>query len=208
VARYSASVCRLCRRENLKLFLKGDRCYSDKCAYERRGYPPGQHGQARGKHSDYALQLREKQKVKRMYGMLEQQFHTYFYRAERQKGITGTNLLVLLERRLDNVVYRMGFANSRSQARQLVRHSHFLVNGNRVNIPSYLVDVGHTVEVKEKSRDLLPIRVAVEAVARRGVPQWLEVDKEKLKGTVKSLPAREDLTMPIQEQLIVEHYSK
>lgn len=208
MARYTASVCRLCRRENLKLFLKGDRCYSDKCAYERRGYPPGQHGQARGKHSDYALQLREKQKVKRMYGMLEQQFHTYFYKAERQKGITGTNLLVLLERRLDNVVYRMGFANSRSQGRQLVRHSHFLVNGDRVNIPSCLVDLGDTVEVKEKSRDLLPIRVAVEAVARRGVPQWLEVDKEKLKGTVKSLPAREDLTMPIQEQLIVEHYSK
>jgi small subunit ribosomal protein S4 len=208
VARYTASVCRLCRRENLKLFLKGDRCYSDKCAYERRGYPPGQHGQARGKHSDYALQLREKQKVKRMYGMLEQQFNTSFFKAERQKGITGTNLLVLLERRLDNVVYRMGFANSRSQARQLVRHSHFLVNGNRVNIPSYLVGVGDRVEVKEKSRDLLPIRVAVEAVARRGVPQWLEVDKEKLMGTVKSLPAREDLTMPIQEQLIVEHYSK
>jgi small subunit ribosomal protein S4 len=208
VARYTASVCRLCRRENLKLFLKGDRCYSDKCAYERRGYPPGQHGQARGKHSDYALQLREKQKVKRMYGMLEQQFHTHFYKAERQKGITGTNLLVLLERRLDNVIYRMGFANSRSQGRQLVRHSHFLVNGKRVNIPSYLVDVGDTVEVKEKSRDLLPIRVAVEAVARRGVPQWLEVEKEKLQGTVKSLPAREDLTMPIQEQLIVEHYSK
>jgi small subunit ribosomal protein S4 len=208
VARYTASVCRLCRRENLKLFLKGDRCYSDKCAYERRGYPPGQHGQARGKHSDYALQLREKQKVKRMYGMLEQQFNTSFYKAERQKGITGTNLLVLLERRLDNVVYRMGFANSRSQARQLVRHSHFLVNGNRVNIPSYLVDVGDRVEVKEKSRDLLPIRVAVEAVARRGVPQWIEVDKEKLMGAVKSLPAREDLTMPIQEQLIVEHYSK
>jgi small subunit ribosomal protein S4 len=208
VARYTASVCRLCRRENLKLFLKGDRCYSDKCAYERRGYPPGQHGQARGKHSDYALQLREKQKVKRMYGMLEQQFNTSFFKAERQKGITGTNLLVLLERRLDNVVYRMGFANSRSQARQLVRHSHFLVNGDRVNIPSYLVDVGDRVEVKEKSRDLLTIRVALEAVARRGVPQWIEMDKEKLMGTVKSLPAREDLTMPIQEQLIVEHYSK
>jgi small subunit ribosomal protein S4 len=208
VARHTTSVCRLCRRENLKLFLKGDRCHSDKCAYERRGYPPGQHGQARAKHSDYALQLREKQKVKRMYGLLETQFHTYFYKAERQKGITGTNLLVVLERRLDNVVYRLGFANSRSQARQLVRHSHFLVNGKRVNIPSYLVGVGETVEVKEKSRELLPIRVAVEAAARRGVPQWLEVDKEKLKGTVKSFPAREDLTMPIQEQLIVEHYSK
>jgi small subunit ribosomal protein S4 len=208
VARHTTSVCRLCRRENLKLFLKGDRCYSDKCAYERRGYPPGQHGQARAKHSDYALQLREKQKVKRMYGLLETQFHTYFYKAERRKGITGTNLLVLLERRLDNVVYRLGLANSRSQARQLVRHSHFLVNGKRVDIPSCLVGVGDTVEVKEKSRDLLPIRVAVEAAARRGVPQWLEVDKEKLKGTVKSLPTREDLTMPIQEQLIVEHYSK
>lgn len=208
MARYTGSVCRLCRRENLKLFLKGDRCYSDKCAYERRGYPPGQHGQARSKFSDYGIQLREKQKVKRMYGLMEEQFRSYFHKADRQKGVTGTNLLVLLERRLDNVVYRMGFANSRSQARQLVRHGHFLVGGRRVNIPSYLLKVGETVEVKEKSRNCLPVVEATEGVARRGVPQWLEVDKDALKGVVKALPAREELTMPIQEQLIVELYSK
>jgi len=208
LARYTESVCRLCRRENLKLFLKGDRCYSDKCAFERRSYPPGQHGQGRSKFSDYGLQLREKQKVKRMYGMLERQFRNYFHKAERQKGVTGTNLLILLERRLDNVVYRLGFANSRSQARQLVRHNHMLVNGRRVNIPSYLVKVGDIVEVKEKSRAMVPIVEAMEAVARRGVPQWLELDKDTFKGTVKSFPSREELTMPIQEQLIVELYSK
>ncbi|MBW1981102.1 MAG: 30S ribosomal protein S4 [Deltaproteobacteria bacterium] len=208
MARYTESVCRLCRRENLKLFLKGDRCYSDKCAFERRSYPPGQHGQGRSKFSDYGLQLREKQKVKRMYGMLERQFRNYFHKAERQKGVTGTNLLILLERRLDNVVYRLGFANSRSQARQLVRHNHMLVNGRRVNIPSYLVKVGDIVEVKEKSRAMVPIVEAMEAVARRGVPQWLELDKDTFKGTVKSFPSREELTMPIQEQLIVELYSK
>jgi small subunit ribosomal protein S4 len=208
LARYTESVCRLCRRENLKLFLKGDRCYSDKCAYERRGYPPGQHGQARSKFSDYGVQLREKQKVKRMYGLLERQFRSYFHKAERQKGITGTNLLVLLERRLDNVVYRMGFANSRSQARQLVRHNHFLLNGKRVNIPSHLVKVGDVLEIKEKSRTSVPIVEATAAVARRGVPQWLEVEKDAWKGTVKAFPAREELTMPIQEQLIVELYSK
>jgi len=152
LARYTESVCRICRRENLKLFLKGDRCYSDKCAYERRSYPPGQHGQGRKKFSDYGIQLREKQKVKRMYGLLERQFRFYFHKAERQKGVTGTNLLVLLERRLDNVVYRLGFANSRAQGRQLVRHNHFVVNGKRVNIPSYLIKENDTVEVKEKSR--------------------------------------------------------
>ena len=208
MARYTDSVCRICRRENLKLFLKGDRCYSDKCAYERRSYPPGQHGQGRKKFSDYGIQLREKQKVKRMYGLLERQFRSYFHKAERQKGITGTSLLVLLERRLDNVVYRMGFVNSRSQARQLVRHNHFLVNDKRVNIPSFLVKENDIVAVKEKSRTIAPVVEAMEAVARRGVPQWLEVDKEKFEGTVKAFPTREELTMPIQEQLIVELYSK
>ena len=208
MARYTDSVCRICRRENLKLYLKGDRCYSDKCAYERRSYPPGQHGQGRKKFSDYGIQLREKQKVKRMYGLLERQFRAYFHQAERQKGVTGTNLLVLLERRLDNVIYRMGFANSRSQARQLVRHNHFFVNGKRVNIPSYLIKENDTVEVKEKSRNIVPIAEAMEAVARRGIPQWLEVEKDKFKGTVKAYPSRDELTMPIQEQLIVELYSK
>ena len=208
MARYTESVCRICRRENLKLYLKGDRCYSDKCAYERRSYPPGQNGQGRKKFSDYGIQLREKQKVKRMYGLLERQFRFYFNKAERQKGVTGTNLLVLLERRLDNVIYRMGFANSRAQARQLVRHNHFVVNGKRVNIPSYLIKENDTVEVKEKSRNIVPIAEAMEAVARRGVPQWLEMEKDKFKGTIKGYPARDELTMPIQEQLIVELYSK
>jgi small subunit ribosomal protein S4 len=208
LARYTESVCRICRRENIKLFLKGDRCYSDKCAYERRSYPPGQHGHGRKKFSDYGIQLREKQKVKRMYGLLERQFRFYFRKAERQKGITGTNLLILLERRLDNVVYRMGFANSRSQARQLVRHNHFFINGKRVNIPSYLVRENDTVEIKDKSRTIVPFVEAMEAVARRGVPQWLEVDKDKFKGEIRSFPARDELTMPIQEQLIVELYSK
>jgi len=209
LARYRGSVCRLCRRENLKLFLKGDRCYSDKCAFERRPYPPGQHGQRRaGKYSDYRLQLREKQKVKRIYGILETQFRGYYRHAERQKGITGTNLLLLLERRLDNVVYRMGFASSRNQARQLVRHNHFLVNGKKVNIPSYLLKPGDVVEVREKSRKVTPIVEAMETVVRRGIPNWIEVEKEKFRGSFKSLPSREDLTMPIQEQLIVELYSK
>ncbi len=209
MARYTGAVCRLCRRENLKLFLKGDRCYSDKCAFDRRGYPPGQHGQRRGrKISDYGIQLREKQKVKRMYSLSEKQFRRTFERAEREKGITGTNLLVLLERRLDNVVYRMGFVNSRAQGRQFVRHNHFLVNGKKVNIPSYLVKKGDVVEVKEKSRKVQAIADALEAVARRGIPQWFDLDKETMKGTVKAYPVREDLTMPIQEQLIVELYSK
>ncbi|MEW6327446.1 MAG: 30S ribosomal protein S4 [Thermodesulfobacteriota bacterium] len=208
MGKYTGPACRLCRREGLKLFLKGDRCYSDKCAFERRSYAPGQHGQARAKVSNYGLQLREKQKVRRMYGLLERQFHTSFEKADRQKGVTGTNLLVLLERRLDNVVYRLGFASARRQARHLVRHNHFLVNGKKVNIPSYLVKVGDVIEVKEKSRSILPINEAVEAVVRRGVPQWLELDKDNFRGTVKAYPMREDLTMPMQEQLIVELYSK
>jgi small subunit ribosomal protein S4 len=198
LARETGASCRLCRRENLKLFLKGDRCYGDKCAYERRPYPPGQHGQRRGgKFSDYQLQLREKQKVKRMYGLLENQFRRYYELAEKQKGITGTNLLLLLECRLDNMIYRMGFASSRDQARQLVRHSHVLVNNRRVNIPSFQVKVGDVVEVKEKKRKVPVILEAMETVARRGIPNWMEVDKEKFQGTLKALPNREDLTMPI-----------
>ena len=209
MARYCESVCRLCRREGLKLFLKGDRCFGEKCAFERRGYAPGEHGQGRKKQSsDYGLQLREKQKLKRMYAILEKQFAGYFEKADRQKGITGTNLLLLLERRLDNMVFRMGFASSRTEARQLVRHNHFLVNGKRVNIPSYLVKIGDEISVKENSRTITRISEAVSTVARRGVPQWLELEKESFKGTVKMLPVREELTMPIQEQLIVELYSK
>ena len=209
MARYTGPSCRLCRRENLKLFLKGDRCFGDKCAFERRSYAPGQHGQRRaGKYSDYRIQLREKQKVKRIYGVLENQFRIYYKRADKQKGITGTNLLVFLESRLDNVVYRMGFASSRTQARQLVRHNHFLVNDRKVNIPSYRVNAGDTVQVAEKSKKISPILEAMETVVRRGIPNWIEVDKENFKGVFKALPNREDLTMPIQEQLIVELYSK
>jgi small subunit ribosomal protein S4 len=209
LARYTGSVCRICRRENLKLFLKGDRCYSDKCAFDRRGYPPGQHGQGRRrKVSDYGIQLREKQKVKRMYGLSEKQFRLFFKRADRQKGITGTNLLVLLERRLDNVVYRLGFVNSRAQGRHFVLHNHFLVNGKRVNIPSYQIGVDDVVEVGEKSRKIKSIEDALEAVVRRGLPQWLDLEKDNYKGVIKSFPVREDISMPIQEQLIVELYSK
>ena len=209
MARYRGSVCRLCRRENLKLFLKGDRCYSDKCAFDRRGYPPGDHGQRRGrKPSDYGIQLREKQKVKRVYALSEKQFRLFFEKAEKQRGVTGTNFLVLLERRLDNVVYRIGFANSRSQARHFVRHKHFTVNGKKVNIPSFLVKVGDVIEVKEKSRKMQAVGDALGAVVRRGVPQWLDLEKEKFTGVVKSFPIREDLTMPMLEQLIVELYSK
>jgi small subunit ribosomal protein S4 len=193
----------------MKLFLKGDRCYSDKCAFDRRAYPPGEHGERRGrKISDYGIQLREKQKMKRMYGLSEKQFRLFFERAERQKGITGTNLLVLLERRLDNVVYRLGFVNSRVQGRQLVRHNHFRVNGTKVNIPSYMVGIGDAIEVREKSRKVAAISDSMEAVVRRGIPQWLDLEKENHKGMIKGFPVREDLTMPMQEQLIVELYSK
>ncbi len=208
MARYLGPVCRLCRREGMQLYLKGDRCYTDKCAIDRRHYPPGQHGQRRSKVSDYGTQLREKQKVRRIYGVLEKQFSSYFEKAERQKGVTGTNLLVLLERRLDNVVYRLGFANSRSQARQLVRHNLILVNGNRVNLPSYLVRKGDVVQSTEKGKALPLIKDAMEAVARRGTPAWLEFNKDEAKGRVIMFPSREDITMPIQEHLIVELYSK
>jgi small subunit ribosomal protein S4 len=209
LANYTGSDCRICRRENVKLFLKGDRCYSDKCAFDRRSYPPGEHGERRGrKISDYGIQLREKQKIKRIYGLSEKQFHLFFERADRQKGVTGANLLVALERRLDNVVYRLGFANSRTQARQLVQHSHFLVNGKKVNIPSLLVKTGDVVEVRERSHKIQLIQDSLDAVVRRGVPQWLDLEKDNLKGVIKSLPVREDLTMPMQEQLVVELYSK
>jgi small subunit ribosomal protein S4 len=208
LARYTKSVCRLCRRENLKLFLKGERCYTEKCAIDRRNYVPGQHGQSRRKFSDYGAQLREKQKVKRLYGLLESQFRNTFKEADRQKGITGEVLLFLLERRLDNAVYRLGFANSRNEARQLVRHSHFSVNQSKVNIPSYLVKPGDVIEVREKSKKVVRIQEALEGVARRGIPQWLELDKDQMKGSVKSMPTREEITIPIQEKLIVELYSK
>ncbi len=209
MSRYTGSVCRICRRENLKLFLKGDRCYSDKCAFDRRGYPPGQHGQRRrGKLSDYGIQLREKQKVKRMYGLSEKQFRNFFENADRGKGITGIRLLAALETRLDNTVYRLGFTNSRTQGRHFVLHKHFSVNGHYVNIPSFLVKLGDIIEVREKSREIQAIKDSMGAVVRRGIPQWLELDKDNMKGVVKALPVREDITMPIQEQLIVELYSK
>jgi len=208
LARYTKSACRLCRRENLKLFLKGERCYTEKCAIDRRNYAPGQHGQNRRKFSDYGAQLREKQKVKRLYGLLENQFRNTFKEADRQKGITGEVLLFLLERRLDNAVYRLGFANSRNEARQLVRHSHFSVNQSKVNIPSYLVKPGDVIQVREKSKKVVRIQEALEGVARRGIPQWLELDKDQMRGSVKSMPTREEITIPIQEKLIVELYSK
>jgi small subunit ribosomal protein S4 len=192
----------------MKLYLKGDRCFSDKCAIERRNYPPGQHGQNRGKLSDYGIQLREKQKIKRIYGLVEKQFESYFEEADRQKGVTGTNFLVLLERRLDNTIYRLGFANSRSQARQLVRHSHFLVNGRKVNIPSYLLRPGDTVAVREGSRNLQVINESMGALPRRGLPAWIDLDTSKYEGTFKVFPTREEMNLPVQEQLVVEFYSK
>lgn len=209
MARNIGAACRRCRRENIKLFLKGDRCYSDKCSFERRAFGPGQHGQSKfKKNSDYALQLREKQKVKSMYGMLEAQFRLYFKKADLQKGVTGENLLIMLERRLDNAIFRMGFASSRDQARQLVRHKHILVNGKKVNIPSFQVNEGDVVTLKEKSRANALINDNLEAVARRGIPSWIELDKDNYKATVKALPNREEITMPIAENLIVELYSK
>jgi small subunit ribosomal protein S4 len=208
MARYKDAVCRLCRREGTKLFLKGDRCFSAKCGVERRGYPPGQHGQGRARFSDYGVQLREKQKVKRMYGLLEKQFASTMQRATRMKGRAGENLLALLERRLDNVVFRMGFATSRAEARQLLRHGHFLVNGRVASIPSITVREGAVVSVREKSRKVTRIAGALDALEGRSVPGWLEIDKDNFTGKVKALPAREDITMPIQEQLIVELYSR
>lgn len=208
MARYLDAVCRHCRREGTKLFLKGQRCLGDKCAIEKRSYPPGQHGQKRPKVTEFGVQLREKQKVRRIYDIFERQFRRYFYKADKMAGVTGENLLVLLERRLDNVVYRSGFATSRRQARQLVRHSFFSVNSRKVNIPSYLVTAGDVVEVRTKGKEKEVIKSALERVEQRGIPPWLDLNPEAMKTAVKSLPTREDITTPIQEQLIVELYSK
>jgi small subunit ribosomal protein S4 len=208
VARYREALCRLCRREGEKLFLKGDRCLTDKCAVERRKYAPGEHGQRRKKLSDYALQLREKQKAKETYGVLEKQFKRYFYMAERKKGVTGYNLLKLLESRIDNVVYRMGIAANRRQARQLVLHGHITVNDRRVNIPSYLVKPGDIIGVREKSRKLTVIEENMARMEHRGIPSWVEMDPSALKGKVLNYPTREEIDIPVQEQLIVELYSK
>lgn len=208
MARYTDAVCRLCRREGQKLFLKGDRCYTDKCGVTRRTYPPGQHGQGRKKNSEYGLQLREKQKAKRYYGVLEKQFSGYFDMATKHKGVTGENLLSILESRLDNVVYRLGFAMSRAEARQLVRHGHFIVNGRKVNIPSFLVKPGMVITLKESSRSLEKIKSSIEANSFRQVPKWLDYDANNQIAKVTALPAREDIDFPVEEHLIVELYSK
>ena len=209
MARYVGPVCRLCRREGMKLFLKGERCYTEKCAIEKRNFPPGQHGKSRrAKMQGYGIQLREKQKVKRIYGVLEDQFRGYFESAERHRGITGETLLQLLERRLDNVTYRLGLATSRPQARQLVRHGHFLVNGRKVDIPSYSVRVGDVVAVRGTSQQAPAIQHAIEEVKGRGIPEWLAFDATTLAGRIVSLPTREQINLPVQEQLIVELYSK
>jgi small subunit ribosomal protein S4 len=208
VARHTESVCRLCRREGSKLFLKGDRCFKEKCAFERRGYAPGQHGRRRSKIQGYGIQLREKQKVKRMYGVLERQFRNYFAKAARAKGITGNNLLQMLERRLDNVVYRLGFAPSRAMARQLVNHGHIMIDDRKVDIASALVKPGSVISLREESRKNEQVKICLDTAQGRGVPAWLELDAAQFRGTIKQLPSREDITMPIQEQLIVELYSK
>ena len=208
MGRYTGSVCKFCRREKLKLFLKGDRCYSEKCSVDRRPYPPGVQGQRRTKFSSYGVQLREKQKVKRIYGLMERQFRITFDRATRMKGIKGENLLLLLERRLDNMVFRMGFARTRRESRQLVHHGHFRVNGKRVNVPSALLRVGDVVQVRERSRKMGLFTDSLDAIERRGLPAWIELDRKEMQATVKAFPSREDITMPIQEQMIVELYSK
>lgn len=208
MARYTGALCRLCRREGEKLFLKGSRCYTDKCAVEKRKYAPGQHGQNRGKLSDYGMQLREKQKVRRIYGVMEKQFRIYFKKASRMKGVTGEALLQLLERRLDNVVCRMGFAANRREARQLVRHGHFLVNGRTVDIPSYLLKPGDYVEIRESSKQLQIISDSLSMAEHRGFPEWIEMDMQNLKGKFVRIPSREEIQIPVQEQLIVELYSK
>lgn len=208
MARYIGSVCKICRREGLKLFFKGDRCSTDKCSFERRSYSPGQHGQSSGKVSEYALQLREKQKVKRMYGLMETQFSNTFVKAEREKGITGENLISLLEKRLDNVVFRLAMAASRRQARMLITQGHFMVNGKKVTIPSYLLKENDTISIAAKSAKSGVFVENIASIDKRSVPQWLELDGKSLKGTVRRLPTRDDVTIPIQEQLIVELYSK
>jgi len=206
LSRYVGPSCRLCRREGIKLFLKGERCYTEKCAIEKRNYPPGVHVETRGKFLEYGLRVREKQRLRRMYGLSEKQFKRFFEMAERKQGITGTNFLILLERRIDNMVFRLGFATSRKEARQLVSHSHILVNGRKVSTPSFLIKPGDEISVKHK--DLPSVKNALESVVRRGIPSWIELDKDNMKGTIKLLPTREDITMPIKEQLIVEYYSR
>ena len=209
MARYTGPVCRQCRREGVKLFLKGERCYTDKCAIERRAYPPGQHGQfSRRKVSEYGLQLREKQKARRIYGILEKQFHNYFTKAERQKGVKGENLIRFLERRLDNVVFRLGFAASRVEARQLVTHNHFTINGHKANIPSILVQEGDVIQVKEKSMKSPKFIELKENLVHRTPPEWLDLDKENMVGRVVALPSKEHLDFPLEEHLIVELYSR
>ncbi len=210
MARYTGPVCRLCRREGEKLFLKGDRCYTDKCAVERRGVPPGEHGRGRRRRSqsEYGLQLREKQKVRRMYGVLERQFQRYYDAAARKKGVTGELLLQLLERRLDNVVFRMGFAGSRPEARQMVNHGHFMVNGRKTDIASFIVSEGDVIEVKSGSANMLRLQELHEMAAGRAVPGWLSVDWERRRGTILRMPEREETDVPIQEHLIVEMYSR
>ncbi|MEI6132010.1 MAG: 30S ribosomal protein S4 [Bacillota bacterium] len=208
MARYTDASCRLCRREGLKLFLKGTKCYTGKCAIEKRNYAPGQHGQQRKKSSEYGIQLREKQKVRRYYGVLESQFRKYFEMASRKKGITGENLLSLLETRFDNTIYRLGLATSRAEARQLVNHAHFTINGKKVNIPSYLIKSGDVIAIREKSKSSDKFAAIQEAVGGNPIPKWLEIDSEKLVGTVVALPSREDIDLEIAEHLIVELYSK
>ncbi len=208
MARYTGAVCRQCRREGQKLFLKGERCYSEKCALSRRGYAPGQHGQSRKKVSEYGLQLREKQKTRRFYGVLEGQFAKYFEMAERKPGITGDNLLIILETRLDNVVYRAGFASSRKEARQLVRHNHFVVNGKKTNIPSILVKAGDVIAVSDSSKTSDKIKAVLEANSAKPVPKWLDANKEQMTAKVVELPKREDIDLDVEEHLIVELYSK
>jgi len=208
MARYTDASCKLCRREGQKLFLKGERCYTNKCAIGRRPYAPGQHGAQKKKLSEYGIQLREKQKAKRFYGLLESQFRKYFEIANRKKGVTGENLLQLLESRLDNVVYRLGFGTTRAEARQLVTHGHFTVNGKKLNIPSYIVKVGDTVDVSEKGKKSVRFKEILDITGAKVVPKWLEVDQENLKGKIVALPAREDIDLNVQEHLIVELYSK
>jgi small subunit ribosomal protein S4 len=208
MARYIGPVCRFCRREGLKLFLKAERCYTDKCAFERTSYPPGQHGTRRSKFSEYGQQLREKQKVRRIYGLQERQFRLTFSRAERMKGVTGENLLSLLERRLDNVVYRMGFSSTRREARQMVDHRHFTVDGRPVNIPSFQVKPGQVVALRERSRKVAKFQENLERSQARTILSWFEIDRDAFAGTMTGLPVREELTTPIEEQLIVEYYSR
>lgn len=208
MAKYRGPVCRLCRREGEKLFLKGTRCMTEKCAIERRSYPPGQHGQGRQRVSEYRAQLREKQKLRRIYGLLERQFRGVFGRAERRTGITGDHLLKLLECRLDNVVYRLGFASSRKEARQLVSHGHLLVNGRKTDVASYTVKAGDIVEVRPKSREIVSVMAALDGVEGRGIPAWLELDRATFKGTVRGIPTKEEIQLPVNEQLVVELYSR